>query len=514
MTAARADVLLVHLRAARIPALAPELLASWARRDPALAEVVFETAEWEQTDSAEFVARQIAARRPKLVGFSCYVWNHRANRETVRRLKRLLPNTPIVLGGPEVSGAAEQELAVLKEADYICTGEGEETLRGLAHCVLNGIGPLTAVPGLAYRVDGRFQRNADAPLIDLSRTVSPFLSGRLNVAGADQVCVETSRGCPFTCTFCDWGPRTVRYVDEARLEAEFSLLAGKARMIQSTDADLTVHRARCIRLLETFLRATAGSPCVLSFELNPVFLAPEIVTVISRAPQKFFLACGIQSIREDVLKTVERTFDREKVERNLADLRVRAPGATVLFSAIYGLPGDDYEGLRETVDWCLQQNPTGIRFNHTQILPGTELERSAPSLGLIYQKDPPHQLLSSPQMNSERLSDAREFTAYFTVLMSWPDLRRSLMAAVHSRPAEPMAYVRIVEAWVEAVKSSGIPFGSDDWRKIDDRLVHSLGEAACERLQADPMSLAQLTHVTERVARSWREAARAPQHQA
>jgi radical SAM superfamily enzyme YgiQ (UPF0313 family) len=505
MIANHADVLLVHLRAARIPALAPELLASWARRDPALAGVVFETAEWPQTDSAEFVAREIAARRPKLVGFSCYVWNHRANREAARHLKRLLPGTPIVLGGPEVSGAAEHELAVL----------GEETLRGLANFVLKGNGRLAEVPGLAYRIDGRVQRNADAPLIDLSRTVSPFLSGRLDVAGADQVCVETSRGCPFTCTFCDWGPRTVRYIDEARLKAEFSLLAGKTRMIQSTDADLTVHRVRCIRILETFLSATAGSPCVLCFELNPVFLAPEIVTAVSRAPEKFFLACGIQSIREDVLKAVERTFDREKVERNLADLRLRAPGATVLFSAIYGLPGDDYEGLRETVDWCLSQNPTGIRFNHTQILPGTELERSAPALGLAYQQDPPHQLLSSPHMSPERLSDAREFTAYFTVLMCWPDLRQRLIAAVQSRPEEPMAYVRIVEAWVDAVKSSGIALtGADDWRRIDERLVHSLGEEACERLQADPMTLAQLAHVTERVAQRWSEAGRTPQHQA
>jgi radical SAM superfamily enzyme YgiQ (UPF0313 family) len=495
----RADVFLAHIRAFPIRALAPACLISWARRDPDLRDVSFASGEFEASDDPDRTARAILARKPRLVGFSCYVWNHRVTRLAAKRLKELAPEVRIVLGGPEVSGAAASELARFAEIDFVCCGEGEETFRGLVRCLFRGDVAPAAVPGLAYREDGRVAVTAEASLIDIAKTASLYPEGLLEADPA-QVVLETSRGCPFTCTFCDWGPRVVRYVPEERLEAEFAFLARRTKRILTTDADLAMNARRGIRVLEAFLRASAGTDCVLVFELNPVFLAPEITDVIARAPKKFGLAFGIQSIRPDVLENVERSFDLAKIERNLAYLLAKAPEVLFMFSTIYGLPGDDLQGMRETVDWCLRWRPALLRANHPQVLPGTAMERDAAKLGMTYQAEPPHQALTVAGMRPSELSEARVLAAHLMLLMNLPMVLGELLAGAERR-GSPLARIEAVEDWIAALAEAGVRVpGAEAWSEIDGRLVAELGDEAYARMKEDPLTLASLMHVARGVS--------------
>jgi radical SAM superfamily enzyme YgiQ (UPF0313 family) len=491
-------VLLVHLKAFPISAVAPACLIAWARRDPGLRDVSFDGVEFDQADSADKIARAILARGPRLVGFSCYVWNYRATRAAALRLKELSPALPVIFGGPEVSGAARKELERTPEIDFICSGEGEETLRRLARSLFLGDGETSRVPGLVSRVDGEVRQTADAPLIDLEKTDSPYLTGLLD-GDADVVVLETSRGCPFDCSFCDWGPKVVRYIPVDRLEAEFALLAGRTKSIMTTDADLTMNKKRGVKILEAFLRATAGTDCVLTFELNPVFLAQEIVDVIARAPKKFGLACGIQSVRAEVLKNIDRTFDLERIEKNLTHLHDKVPDAVFMFSTIFGLPGDDLQGMRETVDWCLRWRPSLLRVNHPQVLPGTEMEKSAEALGMTYQSEPPHQALRSGGMNAAELGAAREFAIHVALLMNLPAIYFELLGA--ARPEEAFGYVGAIEDWIAALNAGAVRLpGAETWREIDGRLVSEIGDEAYTSIRGDVLLQAALMHCARGVA--------------
>jgi len=502
MDETRVDVLLAQLRAFPVAAIAPAALISWARRDPELAGVSMTAAEFDQTEPVDRIVDAIVARGPRLVGFSGYVWNHLATRLVARRLKERAPGVKIVFGGPEAAGLGRRELEHEPAVDYVCTGEGEETFRRLLRSLFRGEGGLESVPGLAFRSDAGPRQTAEAELIDLRETVSPYLTGLVEPKKDDEYgVVETSRGCPFTCTFCDWGPRTMRYVPEDRLEAEFARLAGATPTLHLTDADLAMNKARAVRLLETFLRATAGSSCNLVFELNPVFLAPEIVDVLAREPKKISLSFGIQTIREDVLRNVERTFDRPKIESNLRRLREKAPDVWFMFSTIYGLPGDGLQGLRETIDWCLRWRPNYLRLNHAQILPGTELEKRAGELGLEFQAEPPHQLTSSPSMGRADLAAARETAIYFALLTNLRGHYAQLLDAADARAEEPLAYARVLEDWIAALKSAGVEFpGSAGWGTVDGRLVCTIGDEAYTAAREDRLLTAAIAHVTSAVA--------------
>lgn len=446
------------------------------------------------TSPAELL-RQITRLKPRLVGFSCYVWNIRKVVETAALLKAADPEVAVVLGGPEVSPSPQKVLDRQAGVDYIALGEGEETFRRLLRRLVLGEGALGDVPGLAYRDGGTIVKTAAAAQVDLSTSGSPYLSQMIEEdPRANTALMETSRGCPFTCKFCEWGPRNVRYTPLAQVEEEFRHLAGKFQHIVLCDADVLMHKKRGFDVLRLFVESTAGTDCMLFFNTNPLFLDPTISDFMARAPRKFGIFAGLQTIDAGVSEAITRPFDLDRVEKNLEYLRRVAPGVDVEIPIIYGLPGDNLDKFRGTLDWAMRKATGPVHIHHTLVLPGTDLEREAGALGLVYQEEAPHQILETPTMDRQALGQAREL-AFFVNTFQYFMLRTGWQP---SRDASPMT---LVEEWLALVRESGIDLTMGvPLREIGSEERFDQINRAYQRLFDSPVLCASLLLLSRRFA--------------
>src|SRR5258707_8634095 len=320
------------------------------------------------------------------VGFSTYVWNGRIALEIARRLKQQNPNVMIVFGGPHVPDQPEAFLRANRFIDLAIHNEGEETfLRILESYPARD---WTALPGVSFvGPDGAFTRNVNGPRFrDLDDLPSPFLTGafdRLMAANPNESWIglwETNRGCPFRCTFCDWGSATAAKVTkfgEDRLFSEVDWFAAKKIEyifccdanfgIQKRDVDIARYVAK--------VKAETGFPRALSVQntKNATERAYETQKLLSDAGLNKGVALSMQSVDETTLLAIkrdnisldtymelQRRFTRDRVE-TYSDL-------------ILGLPGETYESFVRGVDLLIENGQHNrIQFNNLSILPNAEM---------------------------------------------------------------------------------------------------------------------------------------------
>lgn len=328
-----------------------------------------------------------ALKDADLVGFSTYVWNGRISLEIARRLKKLKPGIVIVFGGPHVPDQPEAFLRANPQIDVAVHNEGERTFLKLLEAVPDR-DAWAALPGASMvRSDGSFVRNANIDRVrDLDEIPSPFLEGAFDAImaanpGESWIGLwETNRGCPFRCTFCDWGSATAAKVTkfgEERLFQEVDWFASKKIEyvfccdanfgIQKRDVDIANYVARTKR--ET------GYPVALSVQntKNATERAYLTQKILSDAGLNKGVALSMQSVDMTTLEAIkrdnislgtymelQRRFTQDKVE-TYSDL-------------ILGLPGETYESFVMGVDRLIENGQHNrIQFNNLSILPNAEM---------------------------------------------------------------------------------------------------------------------------------------------
>jgi radical SAM superfamily enzyme YgiQ (UPF0313 family) len=507
-----ADVVIVNIsNMPGVSYLAGGSLVAWAKRDGKLAGLRFDIVETDISRPPAALAAEIAARSPRLVGFSCYIWNFAQVMTASRALKALLPGVVVVLGGGQVATTSEKVLRESPWVDFVAYGEGEETFRQLLGSVFLGERPLSGVEGLTLRDGAGVVKTKEPAQVDMRLLDSPYLTGVVAAGRRYAIAiVDDSRGCPFSCKYCDWGPKNMRYSPIEKLEEEFRLLAPHSEMITLTGPDLFMNKKWGIRVVEAFIRATPGANCMLNFSVNPLFLTPDTVTAMAAAPEKFAPSSGLQSIDPEVLRKVNRVFQKERVEANLADLERRAPTMKTSFSLIFGLPGDDLEGFQNTLEWCLRQKVKTFFIHQALVLPGAEFYREAASLGITYQEQPPHNVLSTDKMTRRDLEEARMIGFHTGISLELPGVTEVLRPLADDVTGVPRPYVESIKAWAAYLAEKGVdltmgqPVSQIDTVYIPDRITKALA-----KIHETPALLAAIALLTERfAARASREGLR------
>lgn len=353
-----------------------------------------ETGKEEAENQAGFyVAEELAKKKPGLVLFSVYVWNHVVLERAARYLKKINPRIITVAGGPEVTASP----FVFEGFDYTIAGAGEEAsvllLEALAK---NGEkNKLPQIPGL-YFLDGKpgvFEFRRTAPCSP-DRLYSPYLDGTLDVSRYGGALWELARGCPFKCAYCyeSKGEKKVSYFPMERLEKEIELFAAKkVPQVFVLDPTYNASKDRALKMLRLIEEKTPDT--FYYFEARAEFIDRELAKAFSRV--HCALQIGMQSADPEVLKNVNRTFDRKKFSRNIGFLN--ETGVTFGFDLIYGLPGDTLKGFKNSIDYALSLYPNNLELFCLSVLPGTDLQDSARNFGLVWQQQPPYRVLSTPQ---------------------------------------------------------------------------------------------------------------------
>jgi radical SAM superfamily enzyme YgiQ (UPF0313 family) len=277
-------------------------------------------AEYTIKDPSFNIVSDIYLKKPKVVGFSCYIWNIEETLKVVRLLKRVSPETIIVLGGPEVSYDSNYWLRRMEEIDFIVMGEGEVSFKQLLHYVEGNVS-LQEVPGICYMQDGKFMIHPQGPKIDLREMPSPFrfeediphLSKRITY-------IETSRGCPFSCQFCLSSIEVgVRYFNREKVKEDIRYLMNhNAKIIKFVDRTFNISRSYAMEMFQ-FLIDEHRPGVVFQFEITADIMRPEVIQFLNdNAPAGLFrFEIGVQSTNELTNELVKRKQNFAKLTRTV-----------------------------------------------------------------------------------------------------------------------------------------------------------------------------------------------------
>ncbi len=373
------------------------------------------------------IVETLTGKNADIYGFTAYVWNINDVLEISERLKKNLPETVVVLGGPEASGMARSLMEDHHYLDFVFAGEGETSFRSF----LLG-DDLSDVPGLVYRNDSTVVENPEAEFVNPDDLSLPYESEDYreyldNSPTTVRAAIETSRGCPFNCGYCTWGRQRMRYFDLEKLRPAFDYLFQhpNVRTIYITDSNPFLRRKRTIELIEMLIELNVHKKSV-TFELSPEYMSDE--KVLDLLPQLYNdeFALGVQSTSPQVLKLMNRKFNSEKYRQNIMLMKERNPDVRLWFSLIIGLPGDNYVQFVDSLDYVINLDPEGIYVHELLCLPGSDYHKNPEKYGIEFMVEAPHKILTNQTFPQEEYDQAKLLSYFVYLIHHFDEMRNGI----------------------------------------------------------------------------------------
>jgi len=322
-------------------------------------------------------------KEPAAFVFSVYIWNSTLVQHLVRSLKGLKPSVPIILGGPEVAYNPKKWL-YQSPADYIVKGPGESAILSLLDH--------THPPGLV-----------ESSAVKLDEVPFPYSDSDLEQLKNRLVYYESSRGCPFHCSYClsSCEGQELQYRSLEKVKKELRRLAySGARVIKMVDRSFNVDVERA-RKIWSFLMELKD-PCSFHFEVHPLFLEDEDFQLLSRAPKDLFhFEVGIQTTSSEELKAVNRAGTWAQIEKKVRRL-IEETRIPVHLDQIVALPGADRNSVIRSFNEILRLQPEEFQMGFLKLLPGTELAEG-PGQFMVASAEPPYEVLQTPLLSFKEI---------------------------------------------------------------------------------------------------------------
>lgn len=390
--------------------------------------------EWEIVsatinENTGMIVDEIYRHLPDILAATTWLFNHEQLMHVASRVKALLPEACLVLGGPEFLGDNEEFLRKNPFVDCVFRGEGEEVFPQWLTC-WNHPEQWHTVPGLCYLTPNKeYKDNGIARVLNFAGLVPPEQSRFFNWS-KPFVQLETTRGCFNTCAFCvSGGEKPVRTLSIESIRERLQLIhAHGIKNVRVLDRTFNYNPRRAKELLRLFLEFHPDIRFHL--EIHPALLSEELKEELSLLPKGLLhLEAGIQSLREPVL---EKSRRMGKLSDALDGLRFLCalPNMETHADLIAGLPLYHLHEIFEDVRTLAGYAAGEIQLESLKLLPGTEMRRRAEELGIKYSPLPPYEVLQTHEISVSELQTARQLSRLldgFYNTPAWQALTRELI---------------------------------------------------------------------------------------
>lgn len=356
----------------------------------------------QQTEIAEYTINQpmddilsdIYKKRPDVLCLSCYLWNILYVEQLITEISKVLPGMQIWLGGPEVSYNAVSVMKKYQQVTGVMCGEGEETFLELMEHWMGEGKDLSMIQGIVYRKEENCIQNEVRPVMDLSKV--PFVYDHIEDFQNKIVYYESSRGCPFSCSYCLSSiDKCLRFRDLELVKKELQFFIDhEVPQVKFVDRTFNCKHSHSMAIW-TYLKEHDRGKTNFHFEVAADLLNEEELNLIaSLRPGLIQLEIGIQSTNPETITEIRRKMNFEEVKRIVKRIQ-KTGNVHQHLDLIAGLPYENYERFAQSFRDVYALHPEQLQLGFLKVLKGSYMHEKTRDYELLYQDRPPFEVLST-----------------------------------------------------------------------------------------------------------------------
>lgn len=385
-----------------------------------------EIAEYTINHYEEYILTEIYKKKPDVIAFSCYIWNFQYVKDIVQDLRKLLPDIPIWVGGPEVSFQVKELLEENPSITGVMFGEGEVTFRNLMAYYhnfvyndkleefdretvnLSSYSELEQIKGIAYRNDsGEIKVNAPQELMDMSEI--PFCYEEMENFQNRIVYYETSRGCPFSCSYClSSVEKSVRFRDIELVEKELQFFIDhKVPQVKFVDRTFNCNHKHGLAIWKYIMEHDQGITN-FHFEVSADLLNQEEIALMKKMrPGLIQLEIGVQSTYLPTIQEINRTMDFSLLRRITTEIK-EGRNIHQHLDLIAGLPFEDFSRFAQSFNEVYDLKPEQLQLGFLKVLKGSKMHEMAEEYKILYKAKPTYEVMATKWLTYDELLEIKK----------------------------------------------------------------------------------------------------------
>jgi radical SAM superfamily enzyme YgiQ (UPF0313 family) len=358
--------------------------------------------EFTINNRTDYILSEIYKEKPDVIAISTYVWNIEVVLELIKELNKIMPEVDIWLGGPEVSFDSKEKITEYKEIKGIMCGEGEATFKEVVQYYVNGDIKLRNIRGITYRDCDEINVNPVRQLLSLDDV--PFPYENLDDFNNKIIYYESSRGCPFSCSYCLSSiDRTVRFKNIEIVKKHLSIfIKHSVKQVKFVDRTFNCNKKHALAIWK-FLCQNDNGITNFHFEISADLLDEETIEFLQTVrPNLFQFEIGVQSTNLRTIQEIRRTMDIDRLRVVVDKLNIYK-NIHLHLDIIAGLPYEDYNSFRNTFNAVYAMRPEQLQLGFLKVLKGSYMYENKKEYGIEYRDKPPYEVLYTQYVSYEEM---------------------------------------------------------------------------------------------------------------